>query len=97
MCGDSTKTDIWIEDCSIAAIIIQLTAASLGLGSCWIQIRNRPYNDEKTAEARIQELLGLPEHIKVASIMAIGHPAEEKPSIPAERLSNDRIKHNRWA
>jgi len=35
VCADSTKSDVWVEDCSIAAIIIQLTAWSLGLGSCW--------------------------------------------------------------
>jgi len=97
VCADSTKSDVWIEDCSIAAIIIQLAAESLGLGSCWIQIRERWYNDGKTAEARIQELLGLPEHIKVLSIIAIGYPIESKPSVPSEKLPNNRIKNNRWA
>ncbi|NMW20039.1 MAG: NAD(P)H-dependent dehydrogenase/reductase [Chlorobiaceae bacterium] len=97
VCADSTKSDVWVEDCSIAAIIIQLTAESLGLGSCWIQIRNRPQNDRKTAEAYVQELLGLPEHIKVASIIAIGHPLEAKPPVPAEKLLNARIKYNQWA
>src|ERR1700687_5337467 len=29
VCADSTKSDVWIEDCSIAAIIIQITALSL--------------------------------------------------------------------
>ena len=29
--------DTWIEDASIAAIIVQLTALPIGLGSCWIQ------------------------------------------------------------
>ena len=97
VCADSTKSDVWVEDCSIAAIIIQLAAVSLGLGSCWIQIRNRPHNDEQTAETYVQELLGLPEHLKVASIQAIGHPAELKSPLPVEKLLNDRIKHNRWA
>jgi len=97
VCADSTKSDVWVEDCSIAAIIIQLAAVSLDLGSCWIQIRNRPHNAEKTAETYIQELLALPEHIKVASIIAIGHPAGTKPPVPAETLLHDRIKYNRWA
>jgi hypothetical protein len=35
VCGDETKTDVWVEDCSIASIIVQLTAQSLGLGTCW--------------------------------------------------------------
>src|SRR5512135_530815 len=39
VCGDETRSDVWVEDCSIAAIVAQLTAHSLGLGSCWVQIR----------------------------------------------------------
>ena len=31
--GDENTADIWIEDCSIAAIILQLTCESLELGS----------------------------------------------------------------
>src|SRR6185369_3089445 len=31
VCADGAKSDVWIEDCSIAAIIIQLTAVSLKL------------------------------------------------------------------
>jgi nitroreductase len=30
VCADSTKSDVWIEDCSIAAIILQLTAQLRG-------------------------------------------------------------------
>src|ERR1043166_6616426 len=44
VCADSSKSDVWIEDCSIAAVIIQLTAVSLGLGSCWAQIRERRHD-----------------------------------------------------
>ena len=61
VCADSSRSDVWVEDCSIAAIIIQLTAVSLGLGSCWAQIRNRQHDAEKSAETYIRELLGLPE------------------------------------
>jgi nitroreductase len=96
VCADSTKSDVWIEDCSIAAIIIQLTALSLGLGSCWAQIRNRQHDREKAAESYVQELLGLPEQIKVESILGIGHPAEKKHPVSADDLQHNRIKHNRW-
>ncbi len=96
VCADSTKSDAWIEDCSIAAIIIQLTALSLELGSCWIQIRNRLHADNKSAETYVQELLGLPENIKVASIMAIGHPAEKKDPVSADLLQLSKIKNNLW-
>lgn len=95
VCADSTKSDVWIEDCSIAAIIIQLTAVSLGLGSCWAQIRDRQHDTGISAESYIQNLLCLPEHIKVECILGIGHPAEEKKSVPLGNLQRDKIKYNR--
>jgi len=97
VCADSTNSDVWVEDCSIAAIIIQLTAVSLGLGSCWAQIRNRQHDYEKTAESYVQELLGLPEPVKVECILGIGHPAERKEPIAADKLQYDKIKSNHWA
>ncbi|HBG06682.1 MAG: NAD(P)H-dependent dehydrogenase/reductase [Geobacteraceae bacterium GWC2_58_44] len=97
VCADSRQSDVWVEDCSIAAIVIQLTALSLGLGSCWAQIRNRQHDGEKSAEKYLQELLGLPEEIKVECILGLGHPAEKKSPVSAEKLQRDKIRKNRWA
>ena len=47
VCADPAKSDAWIEDASIAAEMMQLQAADLGIGSCWIQIRDR-YADRKS-------------------------------------------------
>jgi nitroreductase len=96
VCADGTRSDVWVEDCAIAAIIIQLTAVSLGLGSCWAQIRNRQHGSDESAEARVRELLGLPEQIRVLSILGIGHPAERKSPVPAGKLQREKIKRNRW-
>ena len=38
--ADMTKSDAWIEDASIAAILMQLQAEELGLGSCWVHCRH---------------------------------------------------------
>ena len=97
VCADSTKSDVWIEDCSIAAIIIQLTAVSLGLGSCWAQIRNRQHDDGKPAETYVQELLGLPDHVRVETILGIGYPAEKKSPVSTDKLHYGQIRNNRWA
>lgn len=94
VCADNTKSDVWVEDCAIAAILAQTTAQSLGLGSCWIQIRKRAHNSEKTAEEYIRELLGLPEGIKVASIISIGHPDETRSPVPAGELDYHKISRN---
>jgi nitroreductase len=97
VCADSTKSDVWIEDCSIASIIVQMTALSLGLGSCWIQIRNRMHDSDKSAEEYIRELLGLPEHLMVESIIGLGHPDEVKRPLPAEKLQYDKVKRNHYS
>lgn len=94
ICGDETKSDVWIEDCSITSIVAHLIAQSLGLGSCWVQIRGRSYSKEKTAEKYIQELLHIPENLRVLSIVSIGVPAESKTPIPAEQLDYTKIRYN---
>ncbi len=96
VCGDETKSDVWVEDCSIASIVVQLTAQSLGLGSCWIQIRKRPHSQDRTAEEYIQETLGIPQHLKVESIISIGYPAESKKPIPREKLEFEKIRYNKY-
>jgi len=96
VCGDETKSDVWVEDCSIAAAFAHLTAHSLGLGSCWIQIRNRPHSDEKTAEQYVLELLAIPAPLRVEAIVGIGHPAENPPPVGKERLEYAKIVHNRF-
>jgi nitroreductase len=97
VCADGTKSDVWVEDCSIAAIIVQLTALSLGLGSCWVQIRNRQHDGGKSSEEYIRELLGLPGFIMVEAIVGIGRPGETKKPVPAEDLQYDKVMHNNYA
>ena len=86
ICGDPEKCDVWVEDCSIATLILHLAATDLGLGSCWIQIRKREHDATKTAEEYIKELLGLEDRLRVEAIVSIGYPAEEKAGRPADGL-----------
>jgi len=96
ICADEKKSDVWIEDCSIAAIILQLSAQSLSLGSCWIQIRNRTYHPKISAEQYIRRQLNMPRNIRIEAIVAIGYPAEKKPAISVSELSYNKIKINRY-
>lgn len=97
VCADAAKSDTWVEDCSIAAILLQLAAHSLGLGSCWVQIRGRSHADGRPSEAHIRELLGLPDTLSVQAVISIGYPAEHPKAVPGDRLDWDKIKGNRWA
>lgn len=91
ICADPEKCDVWIEDASIAAILIQLAAVSLGLGSCWIQIRERMHDGTKSAEEYVAGILNIPAQMKVASIIAIGYPDMQKPPHKAEELLYEKV------
>ena len=93
ICADQKKSDVWIEDASIASIIIHLTAASLGLGSCWVQIRKRMHNQTESSERYIADILKLPADLKILSIIGVGYPAEQKPPHEKEKLQYSKIHH----
>ena len=94
--ADPNRCDVWIEDASIASILIHLTAHDLGLGSCWIQIRNRMRDESQSAEDYIAKLLKIPSHFNVESIVAIGYPEENKPPHPHESLQLEKVHIQRY-
>lgn len=89
--ADESVSDVWIEDASIAATVLQLAVADLGLGSCWVQIRGRDHAEGVSSEARVREICGLPETVRVVCVLSVGVPAEIKPPWPEERLKADAI------
>ncbi|MEJ2164963.1 MAG: nitroreductase family protein [Desulfobacterales bacterium] len=96
VCADPEKSAVWIEDAAIATIYIHLAAASLGLGSCWIQIRERMHDDKKSAEAYIAEVLNIPSNLKVPTMIGIGYPAEQKAPHKRDALQDEKIFLNRF-
>lgn len=94
ICADPRKCDVWIEDASIASIFIHLAAASLGLGSCWIQIRERLHNAAVSSEAYVSSLLKIPGVMRVESIVAVGYPLEEKAPHSEAELQYDKVHKN---
>lgn len=94
VCADPEKCDVWIEDASIASIYIHLAAESMELGSCWIQIRERMHDREKSAEQYIRELLDIPENLKIESMIAVGYPAEKKSGHPKKDLQFEKVHYN---
>ena len=85
------ESDVWVEDCSIASIILQLAGCSLDLGSCWIQIRNRRHSSSMSAEDYVKQTLGLPDEFLVECIISFGYPDEVKRRIAAADLERDKI------
>jgi nitroreductase len=91
VCAAGDESDVWVEDCSIASIVLQLCAQTLGLGSCWIQIRKRMHSDSLTSEDYVKRVLSLPENLKVESMIAFGYPNENKSPISKDQLEYDKI------
>ena len=93
VCADSTKSDVWIEDCSIAALIVHLEASDLGLGSCWVQIRRREHSEGISSEKYVKNLLGLRDEMAVEAIVVIGYGKEKKDGHPPSSLLYEKVKH----
>ncbi len=63
-CGQPART----VDCSIALAYMQLEAAELGIGSCWL--------GAFSAE-QVQQVLQIPAEYQVVAVSPFGYPAEE--------------------
>ena len=89
--ADPAVSDVWIEDASVAATHILLQAEDLGLGACWIQVRNRFSADGQPSEEIVKSLLGIPEGLKPVCIIAVGHKGMERKPQNEDRLKWEKV------
>ncbi|MBR6265004.1 MAG: nitroreductase family protein, partial [Bacteroidales bacterium] len=89
--ADTTKTDVWVEDCSIASAYLHLAAEDLGLGSCWVQIRKRAQESGECASEVLKKAFNIPENYEVLSVIAMGYKQEERKPFDLNRLQLDKI------
>ncbi len=93
---DTTKTALWIENGSIALTIAHLAAASLGLGSCWIQMRDKTTAEGAPTEQYIRDLLHMEEKMRIVGILPFGYPDEIKAPHPEESLQLEKVHFNTY-
>ena len=89
-------SDVWIEDASIASIMIQLQAEDLGLGSCWVQLRERFTASGVPSNEYVHEVLDLPLQLQALSIIAIGHKGMERKPFDESHLQWEKIHINKY-
>lgn len=94
--ADPLASDVWIEDASIASIMIQLQAEDLGLGSCWVQVRERSTATGMSSEEYIREVLDIPLQLQVLSVIAVGHKGMERKPFNEENLQWEKIHINKF-
>ena len=94
--ADPLASDVWIEDASIASIIIQLQAEDLGLGSCWVQVRERFTEEGIPSDEYVRNLLDVPLQLQVLSVIAVGHKGMERKPFNEEHLQWEKIHINKY-
>lgn len=90
--ADPAVSDVWIEDASVASTMMLLQAEDLGLGSCWIQVRERKDAEGHDAEDNVRRILGIEPSLRVLSIIALGYKGMERKPFNEERLLWDKVK-----
>lgn len=88
---DPAKSEAWIEDGSVAAAYMQLQAAALGLGSCWVETRGRATADEIPSEQYVASLLGIPADLVPMCIVTFGHIDEVRRPVDPSKLLWEKV------
>lgn len=96
VCADPSVSDVWIEDASIATLMLQLQAEELGLGSCWVQVRKRKALGGRNSSDVVREILDIPDTMEVLSIVAVGYKAIERKPFNEEYLQWEKLHLNQW-
>lgn len=94
--SDPAVSDCWVEDASIAALMMQLQAEDCGLGSCWVQIANRMRKDGSPSEDYVRNLLSIPDGIRVLCIVTFGKKDEERKPYDPEKCKWEKIHIGQW-
>jgi nitroreductase len=89
VCGDPSISDWWLQDCTLATENILIAVAALGLGAVFLGCHGKAEREQP-----IRQVLGIPEEIGLASVLCIGHPAEEKE--PRTQYDPARVHRNKW-
>jgi len=89
--ADPLASDVWIEDAAIASLMIQLQAEDMGLGSCWIQVRERFTAAGIPSGDFVHNVLDIPLQLQVLSIVAVGHKGMERKPFNEEHLQWEKV------
>lgn len=91
VCVDPERSEAWLEDASIAAVLMQLQAEDLGLGSCWVQLRGRFTADGQSAEDYIRSIISIPDNLQIVCAITLGHKNEERKPFDLEKIKWEKV------
>lgn len=73
-------------DVAIAVDHMTLSAAAVGLGTCWI---GAFYED------KVKEILGIPEHVRVVALLPLGYPTQAARPTPRKKM-DEILAYEKW-
>ena len=89
--ADKEKSDTVVEDSSVAMMNMELMAASLGIGNCWIQVRARDAENNSPAEEYLREILKFPENFMCQAVLVLGIAAKQPRARELEKLNFSKV------
>lgn len=85
----------WLMDISAATENLLLAATALGLGSAWIGSPDTVMWD--IAEEWMHDTLGIPFSVRIPTLVAVGHPAEQpEPHSREDRWDRSKVHYDCW-
>jgi len=81
--------EFYVQDASAAMENMLLAAVALGYAACWVEGALRPREQE------VRKLLGVPDNLRVWSLLPVGKPAET-PKRPPKSAPADVTHYNRF-
>lgn len=84
--ADTSLSDTWMCDASIAAEHILLAAQEQGIGACWCHIYGR-----EESEKLVRETLHIPDHLTVLCVISLGYKDEERKNYSLDKLLYEKI------
>jgi nitroreductase len=87
VCVDRSEPNLWVEDGSAFMENMLIQATEMGLGTCWVMLREED-------EGLVHKALGLPANMAVVGGTPLGyparHPGPHEPKLPENRVHYDR-------
>lgn len=93
--ANPAESPTWLMDISAAAENLLLAATAMGLGGAWVGAPDTALWGE--TEALLRHSLGIPPHIRIPTLLAIGYPAEVPPPHGKhDRFVSTKVHYGRW-
>jgi nitroreductase len=95
VCARPEVSPTWMMDISAAVENLLLAATAMGLAGAWIGAPDTLLWN--LLEESLHDSLGIPMDVRIPTLVAIGHPAQELPPHGKhDRLVRTKVHYDRW-